>query len=128
MDSKDNKFKKPFSPETLMQTLHGDSETYEEIAESCILIATGLDQNQRREARKTLETYVPEGEGVYVASKRIGRIRRRDLMHGCKYWNHGAKELAWTYEGAQCWQIITRIAPNIRTLKLSDGMHYFSMN
>lgn len=131
MDAKDNpKLRKPLSPESLKMSLRRDLRTYREIADCCILLATGLDAGQRAEAREKLAYWVPEGEKVYVATGTLDnqRLRKSDSRHGRHAWRYGAKKLAWTYENAACWQFVTGIAPNVRTLKLSDGLHYFSMN
>lgn len=130
MDAKNNpKLKKPLSFKTLRQTLRGMPQAYRDIEGDCILAATGLDDEQRREALERLKQKVPEGQKVYVAVvSDITSSRRRDLLYGGEGWRYGLKVIAWTYEDASCWQTVTRIAPNFRTLKLVDGMHYFSIN
>ena len=131
MDAKDNpKLQKPLSSRSLKRELNSDPYTYREIADCCILLATGLDEDQRDEAREKLEEWVPAGGNVYVAVGRISnrRLRKRYSVHRKDIWRYGTKELAWTYENATCWQHVTGIAPNVRTLKLDDRLHYFSMN
>lgn len=115
MDKDDNpKLRKPLSALTLEQELADYPELYKKIADTCIFAMTGLDQQQRREAINLLLEYIPEGQSVYVAS-RVARL------------NGNIREIAWTFDGAACWQLVIRIPAAFRTTMLFGEMLYISM-
>ncbi len=102
------KIMKPVSEETLEEAIGGEPEKLMAIKNCCIIVTTGQDMGQRRDAMKELMNYLSDDQ-IYVSSIIMDGIRVITL----------------TTNNLPQWYIIDEMPEKLRTYKTEKGIESF---
>lgn len=105
---------KRFISETTLKDLIEDEDDYNQIRDMCIIMATGIDEEQKEEAYEKLREYVPKGMSVI-----IGSIFNPDRT---------VRAITWCEKDSPYCHIIGEMPAHVKTFIINGEIEYFPVN